>query len=1170
MAQNIVVKTELDPGKNYRPFGTCLIWYVYNKGTKAYRAYIGNSNNNGYPIGLTDYEFLGVAGEPPGWQNGWQAQDELELMRYCDGTDLVVVTSGIGALDFISTPTLDYLPGDQLASYYGWKSLFGPNSRVYGYKDVVYGGKMEVTTPEGCALKCDIQLIGIEIVDNLDSIDLLLDVESSYPPVQYGLVTGYHLLMPSMKKVPLIAWGTNRVLTVDTEGTYEVMVRDAKNCDIKQTVEVKRGDLEFKPRYKATFRDNDDAPWTVLVDERDYTGEVEIVDLMENPVRIKWNKQGDNKLAVIKGSECELSVESKESMQFLSLFTSESNKYRMRLVEGVYVNDGEILPNGWFTNAATYNSVYPFVFGGGKAVITLGSTSNTSGSFSCTVTVQGGKKTFKTRVKASGDSGDMMEMRFQITGVTESRYFKIDNSWHEIEFLLDGFGFAVFYISFYFPPQGEQIIIEVDYLSLKYFNKVVWQGLISTEAYEEPYTCAPYGVDFTFYDGLGKLKELDFETPLRENYTGIKSEMQAVCILLLKTGLQLKINVAIDLFELRMNSGEGQIPLTQAYINMDAFLKEDNTPRDCYTCMEMILSKYGAQVYQRDGEWWIVEADIKRVDEENRGYMYYTYSAHGSYLGSGTVEEMVQHTAADADPRVRFVHESQRMTMKPAYKEITVEMTTGLQAVLNANNTFSQEGENGQPIAGWTDTTGLLSVRSVQDAKTLRNVGYFAGDGEITGFTKEFEMNPLRLVAGSKGARLSLMMNARVETDTWNVNCFIRLKIALEPYWLDQSGKWVAAETHIDVPMQANEAREWRVTTDALPVSGLLRVRIFQAYVSTAGVDAKGFEIKDFAVSYNQISGRADDPVKVKLENDGAYNYVPSVWKIGFGDVIHENAAFMFRNAIYLDKVGNVTTKNWYRRGFSTANPHLTNGNFIGLAPWTNEDEGFWFVVWQAYGIQGVYAQNNEVTDAVVSSDYLVQTLVNNAGAVEVSVKASADIEGCRLVIMLGDRVEMFDIVNPEDEFEGTYTIQAEVEANVTLKIQAIFNSPGAIVSLGGVSVKDVTKLDTESVLGSMNGKTIQQILAEKMLAAYYRPMQQLNGRIATRNCRLRMGNIFRDTYNLSGEDYAITAMTWDVERCEHDVEMVEFSQLNVVDNWLLTEDEQPILDENLNYVIRD
>jgi hypothetical protein len=1172
MARYIVVK--MTQGVYYNPYGLTTLWYAWDRISKSYSASIVNSDN---PYGSygTDHEFLGVATQPA---YDWTAADELELQRYCDGDNLVVVTSR--HLDTLLAANKQITPGPVVSTnplHWNWRYVGGSV-----YKPVYSDNcRLLTTTPGGCVIKCNIQITSMSVVENLDTWDIVVNATSSFAPIEYSLDGS--------------TWQISNVLPVGSEGTYTVYVKDSNDCTANATIQVVAKD--FLPRYVGTMRDNSTQLWTAVIDEKGYTGESEEITLMNSGVKIKWNQQGDNKLAAIKGSEARVSVNSETNMQFIDLFTAEANKFRFSLVKGVFLGYANQLANNSFNSGGTgwtqisNSDDVAWTFPGTTAYVAIAGFKGSGRELFQNIILLPGKYILEIAIRVFnpfdqgvsvyrtlGSGFDyVLDVPSSGTSIADAEYTHYRAEF-TVSHVTTGFGVRVFGNGNDFNP----FYVEMDYISIKPYNEVVWFGMIAPEAYEEPYLDPPYTVDFTFYDGLGKLKELPLETPSGDAYSGIKSQMAALSILLAKTGLELPINVAIDLFEYRMETAVGNIPLTQAYINMDAFLQDDGTPVDCYTALQMLLSPYGAQVYQRDAEWWVVEVDMKRYDEDTRGYNYYRFDTYGAMISAtpSEVEELVQHTAnQDADP-IRFVNAGQKMTIQPAYKEITVEAKTGVTASLNQNNNFATEGEAPVVFKYWNDTTGLLVARSISEGKSLKTIAYFEGDGVAGGYAALFSSELVDVVAGAKGARLNITINAKIESPSSNIATHIRFRLQIGPYYMDSTGNWVVTETNVDVPWTVNEYKEWKFTTKALNDGGIMQLLIFQGSSDTVGTDITGTEFKEVAVNYSVKSGRADDPILCKVTNDGKFNFKPANWKIGFGDIDHENAAFMFRNPIYLDEIGTITSEKWFRRANYVAPATIVNGGFaIDLGGWSQSAEAL-ALPW-AHSVDRARVDNLNEFDLREYSTFLYQQLTNPAGPVRLTFKAYAgflyagdELNGpVQIAFSYGPALNTGTpdrlISLPIDVYE-TQTIEFDAPENVVIAFRLIFTSYPSQIDLDDVAVEMATIITDTSFLGSLDGLTIQQNLAEKLMNAYVRPMQLINGVISCKDRLLRMGNIFRDTYNQSGQDYMITYLAWDVMMRGFEVELVEFLQLNILDTWLLTEGEENILTENLIQVQED
>lgn len=1161
---------------NVAPYGSSVIWHAWlrpNVGAFGYPigvAYGHIANVGGVPSSLEgNYEFLGVS-DYPGL--GWVASDNLELTRRCAGNDLKVLKLG--------SPNEAYIDNTRrgntgLVSDWGW--IVVNNGAYKATSGGIYLHEDTTVDQAPCLRKCDLQITSINVVDNVDNFgnyDIEVFTTTSFPSSTFSLDG--------------VTYQADNKLNVSDEGVYTVWVKDANNCIQKQTVQVATGLGAYGPRYTATIRDNDDQLWTAIIEEQGYEGASEPVTVSSSSgVQVKWGKGGDNKNTAIKGSECSLMLNSETNMQFLSLFTGEVNKYRFRLIEGAFEPENQKLLEPSFETHVEWTNLEfgPSSWEEGAGFIR--NVQETGYVFSY--------KYFQEISLPAGTYRIIIRLKYISPNDDSSKLYIIQDDLSNTA--ISGIEFVLASLDEYVTKEMivsldcERILlfmnyetgdfareITIDYITITPYNECVWSGMIAADAYEEPYMPAPYDVGFVFYDGLGKLKEIDLLNPQGDSFTGIKSQIQVLAIILAKTGLRLPINVAIDLFESKMNVGEGFTPLEQAFVNMDAFLKADGQPMDCYTALEMLLTPYCAQVFQRDNEWWIVEVDINRTNAVNRSYDYYQFNEYGKKDSTKrTVTQLIEHTAADASTRIRFVNASQHMTVKPAYKQITIEQTTGVQITLNRNSKFADSGEDEtQVFAYWTDETGLLSAKTVQEANSLVTQAYFEGDGLNTSFTKLFEAESVEVVVGAKGARLQVSINSRIICGTSSAECKMRFKVSLGGYYLNSLGKWQTAEAFIDVVQTVNVFVKYDLTTEAIPNSGLLRIYMYQAYTSVTGVDVVGVEFKEVGVSYALIGSKIQEPVKTKLENDGFYNFVPANWKIGFGDIDHENAAYMFRNAIYTDAIGSRVSEKWFRRSyFETAPPSLTNGDFEdGLTGWSQTATGAGQDTWTAatLGDGDKVAQVEFTGSGDRISKTIYQTITNDAGALEFALDVLVEqnpSSNTVLVFAIGRELFKYELDGSFVGVENSIVKQIIAAENVEIAIQLFTNDSSAIVYVRQVTVANVTQAseNDETFLESLNGLPIQTIAAKKHLNSYIRPIQLINGTLATKNARVKMGRIFRDSYNLNGTDFAIISLKWDVAMCENEVELCEFEQTDITDDWLLDEVGNRILDENIRAI---
>lgn len=144
-----------------------------------------------------------------------------------------------------------------------------------------------------------------------------------------------------------------------------------------------------------------------------------------------------------------------------------------------------------------------------------------------------------------------------------------------------------------------------------------WSGYLIPDSCIEPFASKPYDVSVSASDALGLLKDAPFQRDDLTKYKGYYSDKEILRLCLLKTGLSLKMLVAVNTYESLMNSSSEKSPLGQAFADTEPFLNEDGTAMDCYTVMESILRRWSARLHQFNGVWQIVNVMEKSLDAVN-------------------------------------------------------------------------------------------------------------------------------------------------------------------------------------------------------------------------------------------------------------------------------------------------------------------------------------------------------------------------------------------------------------------------------------------------------------------------------------------------------------------------------------------------------------------------
>ena len=116
------------------------------------------------------------------------------------------------------------------------------------------------------------------------------------------------------------------------------------------------------------------------------------------------------------------------------------------------------------------------------------------------------------------------------------------------------------------------------------------------------------------YDCLNILKDLSFVKSDGLFFRNNMSELNAIYYSLIRTKLDLPINVCIDVFNSEYSFDIYHSILEQVYINTERFYQdvEKENIMDCNEVVSSILATYNASIIQMNGEWFIYRPiDVK-------------------------------------------------------------------------------------------------------------------------------------------------------------------------------------------------------------------------------------------------------------------------------------------------------------------------------------------------------------------------------------------------------------------------------------------------------------------------------------------------------------------------------------------------------------------------------
>ena len=156
----------------------------------------------------------------------------------------------------------------------------------------------------------------------------------------------------------------------------------------------------------------------------------------------------------------------------------------------------------------------------------------------------------------------------------------------------------------------------------------IFTGWLLPGQYTRHFNTPKHYVMLTASDGLGELKDIRFEDGSGDPYHFWQTEITVISNVLQKTGLQVNILDAVNIFEDGYTAATTDSPFLQTYIQPEQFWDEETDQRmDCYTVLTSILKKYGATVRQSSNIWYITRPNSYIANSIK--YRIFTYA--GAY-----------------------------------------------------------------------------------------------------------------------------------------------------------------------------------------------------------------------------------------------------------------------------------------------------------------------------------------------------------------------------------------------------------------------------------------------------------------------------------------------------------------------------------------------------------
>ena len=448
-----------------------------------------------------------------------------------------------------------------------------------------------------------------------------------------------------------------------------------------------------------------------------------------------------------------------------------------------------------------------------------------------------------------------------------------------------------------------------------------WTGYVVPDMFNEPYTCTPYISQIVATDGLKALESEDFD--LSELHT----QFEILQHILDKID-DLNIKEAINIYEENHNYTTGDTPLKQTYVDCEVYAE-----MNCYEVLLDILNNYGARIYQKGGEWWIVSL------HEFSGELIYRDSDAGTD-STYNPELLIGYSNDD-----KLANVDQQLNILPGWKKFTVIINLGFNDSILKNSDFDD----------WTITS--IGTRNVGLGIVIPwftwepqywdvvATNYLLGNGVNDYFidlygnqaapNTYYVSQSLSSVFTLGTQRLKFRLNYRVTnplTDADPSQFWIKVEVKkgslsnpTEVKYLNSDGDWSSSETFINIenitPVNTNGPfQDFVFVANGIP-EGYMVVSVYlpdKNYMDISALEVKMLSVYGF-----------DYPEEITYEKQVNINnnYIPDDLNLYTGDYPDignidtknpssglDNEKFVYKGGFYLDADKNNITKQWQTR----------------------------------------------------------------------------------------------------------------------------------------------------------------------------------------------------------------------------------------------------------------
>ena len=245
---------------------------------------------------------------------------------------------------------------------------------------------------------------------------------------------------------------------------------------------------------------------------------------------------------------------------------------------------------------------------------------------------------------------------------------------------------------------------------------LLWQGFILMDTISLPFTTGRQIVDVICVDALALLKSVNY-LPGVPLLTSTETILQTInnCLAYLLYPGGYKLNFGVNYYTSTMYDTYNvmrQIYITQCnwQNNSDAYLS-------CYDILEIIMTAFGAQLYQSGGEWWVTSVN-ERASDTLRIFQTDQNSIADTFINK-SIGYSIQPYQNEVSTPFYFVNNEQTKILSKGFPivEVSGDIDYNYNKLINGDfsklSNITVPAPNGTPD-NWTTTIGTSGSVNVQ------------------------------------------------------------------------------------------------------------------------------------------------------------------------------------------------------------------------------------------------------------------------------------------------------------------------------------------------------------------------------------------------------------------------------------------------------------------------